>query len=77
MRSSKGEVYTYTTMVPPGKIKYFFTIDKNAVIARDHLHTNKKPVRVIENIEMYDEVRTYKMPMFNYRVVEQGQVLND
>lgn len=26
---------------------------------------------------MYDEVKTYSLPIFNYRVIEQSQVLND
>lgn len=77
MRCKRGEVYSYTTMCPPGKIKYFFSIDKNAVVARDHPHTGKKLPRVIDSIQMYDEKRTYKLPLFNYRIWEQGEVLND
>lgn len=77
MRSRRGEVYTYTTMCPPGKIKYFFTIDKNAVVARDHLHTGKKMAKLIENIDMYDEIKSYSLPVFNYRIIEQKNVLND
>ena len=30
------ETYSYTTMCPPGEIKYFFTIDKIAAYAHDH-----------------------------------------
>lgn len=77
MRSRRGEVYTYTTMCPPGKIKYFFTIDKNAVVARDHPHTGKKMPKLIENIEMYDEIKSYSLPVFNYRIVDQNEVLNE
>jgi hypothetical protein len=59
------------------KYRYFFTIDKSAVIARDHSHTAKKNPRWIKNIEMYDEMRDYTLPIFNYRIWEQGQVLDN
>lgn len=77
MRPDGNGNYVYTTMCPPGKIKYFFTIDKYAVFARDHPHTGKKKLQEIKDIQMYDEVRTYKLPVFNMRYCDQGEVLND
>ena len=77
MKWIKGETYTYTTMCPPGKIKYFFTIDKIAVFAKDHPKLIRKFPKQIQNIEMYDEMKTYNISRFNYRIWEQGQVLND
>ena len=77
MRWIKGETYTYTTMCPPGKIKYFFTIDKIAVFAKDHPKSVRKFPKQIQNIEMYDEVKTYNISRFNYRICEQGQILDD
>lgn len=66
-------------MCPPGKIRYFFTLDKIAVQAKDHLKTLEKvtnPV-LIKGIEMYDEVKDYKIKRFNYKLIEQSEVLND
>lgn len=77
MRCRRGEVYTYTTMVPPGKIKYFFTADKIAVYANSHPKAIRKVHKIIPDIEMYDEVKTYRISRFNYRIVEQSEVLND
>ena len=77
MRPGPNGEYSYTTMCPPGKIKYFFTIDKYAVFARDHPHTGKKKLKIISDIEMYDEIRTYKLPVFNFRICDQGEVLDD
>ena len=77
MRWSKGDVYSYTTMWPPGKVKYFFSADKTAVYANSHPKSIRKVPRVIPDIEMYDEVKTYRISRFNYRIVEQKQVLND
>ena len=77
MRWIKGETYTYTTMWPPGKIKYFFTIDKIAVFAKDHPRSVRKFPKQISNIEMYDEVKTYHISRFNYRIWEQSQVLDE
>lgn len=55
-------------MCPPGKIKYFFTIDKIAVFAKDHPKSVRKFPKLIPNIEMYDEVKTYNISRFNYRI---------
>lgn len=64
-------------MWPPGKIKYFFTIDKIAVFAKDHPKSIRKFPKLIPNIEMYDETKTYHISRFNYKIIDQGQILND
>ena len=68
--------YKYTTMCPPGKLRYFFSIDKIAALAKDHPRQYFKIPKTIENIEQYDEVKNYRMAKINFRMVEQREVLD-
>ena len=69
--------YSYTTMWPPGKVAYFFTVDKIVTYASDHPKMGCKFGKIVENIEHYDEIKSYKLLKFHYRILTQGQVLND
>jgi hypothetical protein len=69
--------YSYTTMCPPGKVFYFFTIDKIATFAKDHLKQTHKIPKYVENVEQYDEIKNYKISKFNFIVVQQGKVLDE
>lgn len=47
------------------------------MVALNHPKLVRRSPKVIPNIEMYDEVKTYNISRFNYRIVKQGQVLNE
>ena len=64
-------------MCPPGKVVYFFTIDKIATFAKDHMKQTHKIPKSVEHVEQYDEIKNYKIHKFNFRVVEQGTVLDE
>ena len=77
MTLQKDGTYSYTTMWPPGRVLYFFTVNKIVVNAKDHLRIKQKFTKFIENIEHYDEVKNYKISKFHYRVVSQSMVLDE
>lgn len=68
--------YEYTAMWPPGKITYFFTIDKIAAYAKDHEKFVLAEPRTISKIKVFDETKTFKITRFNTRLIQQGEVLN-
>lgn len=77
MISEDEKVFSYTTMWPPGLIKYFFTVNKIPVTARDHdKYIVRRPSK-IENIVVFDEVKTFRISKFNTRMMSQGQVLDE
>lgn len=69
--------YAYTTMCPPGRVRYFFTIDKIATFARDHKKEFHKIPKLIHGIEQYDEIKSYAITKFNCRIVTQSEVLDE
>lgn len=69
--------YKYTTMLPPGKVLYFFTLNKLVVHATDHSKLTQKYTQTISNIEHYDEIKTYKIAKFHYLLQPQGKVLDE
>lgn len=64
-------------MCPPGKVTYFFTIDKIATYAKDHLKFAIKVPQIVTEVEQYDEIKSYRMTKFNYKIVEQNAVLDE
>ena len=76
MSEVDSDTYKFTAMCPPGKIKYFFTINKMPAFARNHEKKTKKFPKIIRNIVVYDEVKNFKISKFNTCIVEQGQSLD-
>ncbi|CAI2379577.1 unnamed protein product [Moneuplotes crassus] len=76
MISEPDGTYSYRTMCPPGKIDYFFTMDKIATSAKDHFRRKLKVPKMIYDIVQYDEIKTYRLAKINYCIVEQGEVLD-
>ena len=77
MELSIDGTYRYTTMCPPGKVSFFFTIDKIATYAKDYPKETLNIPKIIHNIEQYDEIKSYKITKMNFVMVEQGIVLNE
>ena len=77
MELTSNGYYTYKTMCPPGKVWFFFTIDKIATYAKDYPKEILNVPRIIHNVEQYDEIKSYKITKMNFVIVEQGIVLND
>ena len=77
MEEQKDGSYRYTTMCPPGKVIYFFTLDKVSTFARDHLRQSNKIAKYIEDVEQYDEIKNYRVYKFNYRITHQKAVLDE
>ena len=68
--------FKYITMCPPGKIKYFFTSNKEVQIAKDHHKEPPGVPRIIKDIKFDNEVVSLKVSSFNSRFISQSQVLN-
>lgn len=77
MEQEKDGTYSYTTMCPPGKVMFFFTIDKIATFAKDYPKETLNTPKLLYNIEQYDEIKSYKITKMNFRIVSQGTVLNE